>query len=93
MSAFCPYPCKYGPEVQEQEAIPTTGAAIGDVPRYVTGMILLSWAPPGSMESGNVQELLMIHAGISFLGRSAFWKVARKIGYTVKTMTNTLTPP
>ena len=72
---------------------PTTGAAIGEVPRYCTGITLLSCAPPGAMDSGKVQELLMMQAGISFRGRSAFWKVARKMGYTVKTMTNTLTPP
>ena len=35
----------------------------------------------------------IIHAGINFRDKSAFSKVAKKIGYTVKTMTKTLTPP
>lgn len=34
-----------------------------------------------------------MHAGIKLRGKSAFSKVAKKMGYTVKTMTNTLIPP
>lgn len=71
----------------------TRGAAMGDVPMYWAGMMLFSWAPPGIMDSGAVQEAEMMPAGISFRGRSACRKVARKIGYTVKTMTKTEIPP
>lgn len=79
--------------VNMEQTIPVKEAAIGVVFRYWMGIILFSWALPGSMDSGKVHELLMMQAGINFLGRSALLNVDRKIGYTVKTITNTLTPP